>query len=330
MLKQGSWTRRLCVCLLNISEARNPEKVQAVARAALLVNEGSTDRLKSSVLNIFSDHDYNRSVITIAGHVDNLGKSIVSACKKAFDEIDLSEHVGGHPRLGAVDLIPIHPLSADVTLEECGKIATDIARELAENVEGSSFFLFGTSDVPEGRGLVRRRKDVRWFKGCHGSGYHGNSADVGAQPGPRRGLTGIGAIPYIMNCNVTIATENHRLGQSIAAALRATSPGGLPGVQAMAFPHEGQVEVACNVQGVYIDEGDIIDPNLSCSFGRCYHIPARVIEQRVGEMAGREGVDMVGTATIIGFTPEEARRLAAQALQSGVGEFWKTRKVVTM
>ena len=51
------------------------------------------------------------------------GDSVISACKQAYSSIDLANHNGGHPRLGAVDLIPIHPLSADTTLEHCGQAA---------------------------------------------------------------------------------------------------------------------------------------------------------------------------------------------------------------
>ena len=55
-----------------------------------------------------------------------LGHSVHDACCTAYKLIDLSRHEGGHPRLGAVDLIPIHPVSASVTLDECGRIARGI------------------------------------------------------------------------------------------------------------------------------------------------------------------------------------------------------------
>lgn len=75
-----------------------------------------------SVLNIFSDQDYNRSVITIAASVDKLGDSVLAACSEAFESIDMEDHEGIHPCLGAVDLIPIYPRSR-VGMEECGAVA---------------------------------------------------------------------------------------------------------------------------------------------------------------------------------------------------------------
>lgn len=74
------------------------------------------------MLNIFSDQDYNRSVITIAASVDKLGDSVLAACSEAFESIDMEDHEGIHPCLGAVDLIPIYPRSR-VGMEECGAVA---------------------------------------------------------------------------------------------------------------------------------------------------------------------------------------------------------------
>ena len=79
--------------------------------------------LRAALLNIFQDKDYNRSVLTIVGSLTDIGESIVSACTAAFSCIDLRDHEGGHPRLGAVDLIPIHPISPSVSLHDCANIA---------------------------------------------------------------------------------------------------------------------------------------------------------------------------------------------------------------
>lgn len=220
----NSKLHKLCACLLNISEAHNAQIVERVATAALKpFGDHKLGNVGATVLNIFSDQDYNRSVITIASSLDDIEPSVISACQEAFHSIDLSKHVGGHPRMGAVDLIPIHPISAQASLEECGQAARSIAEHLASSVPGSSFFLFGHADQPQNRGLVQRRKELHWYT----NGLSGQDrADVGAAPGGKSGLTGIGAIPYVMNCNVTIETDNLALGQHIASSLRATSAGG--------------------------------------------------------------------------------------------------------
>ncbi|XP_075861894.1 formiminotransferase N-terminal subdomain-containing protein isoform X3 [Microcebus murinus] len=112
---------RLAACLLNISEARRKYIVENIAKAALLDKNGQK-LSEVTVLNIFSDQDYNRSVITIAASVDKLGSAVLSACLEAFRAIDMEVQEGIHPCLGAVDLIPIYPLSG-VGVEECGVVA---------------------------------------------------------------------------------------------------------------------------------------------------------------------------------------------------------------
>ncbi|KAK2493704.1 hypothetical protein MC885_001275 [Smutsia gigantea] len=176
---------RLAACLLNISEARRKYIVENIARAALLEKNGQ-HHPEVSVLNIFSDEDYNRSVITIAASVDKLGDSVLAACTEAFESIDMEVHEGTHPCLGAVDLIPIYPLSG-VGMEECGAVARSLAENLVLHVPGCSVFLFGEADLPEKRSLVQRRKQLGWFIRRDFSALE---PDLGAAPAWRCGLTG--------------------------------------------------------------------------------------------------------------------------------------------
>ncbi|KAM4731395.1 formiminotransferase N-terminal subdomain-containing protein isoform 1-T5 [Anableps anableps] len=322
--------RRLVACLLNVSEARRKDLVENVARAALYDAEGGK-REETAVLNIFSDHDYNRSVITIVASVDSIRDAVLSACQKACALIDMRSHTGVHPCMGAVDLVPIYPLGEEVGVEECVQQALAVARGLTETVRGTSAFLFGWADSPQQRGLAQRRKEMGWFSKT--PDLQALRPDVGPPPQKRYGLTGVGASPYVMNCNVTIDTQAIAIGHSVAAAIRGSAPGGLPGVQVLALPHEGAVEIACNVESV---EG--APPGHPAgrpwpSFvldGRPYcHAPAELITARVAELAARRGVGLKGTA-LVGFTPQECRGLAEQALSEGIGEFWKEQRRIRM
>ena len=240
---------RLVACLLNISEARNKAIVESVANAALnFPSKSKSFKCSSTVLNIFSDYDYNRSVITIAAPVENIEESVFRACQVAYNEIDLSKHVGGHPRLGSVDLIPIHTITTSVSLAECGGIALKLGKRIVSSIKGTSVFLFGHADQPLLRGLVERRKAVNWYHGEQGMDFGRVGWDLGTPPSQRYGCTGVGAIPYITNCNVTIDCQDLELGKEIAKVIRATTPGGLAGVQTMAFEHERRIEIACNVE----------------------------------------------------------------------------------
>lgn len=249
---------KLAVCLLNISEARNRFIVEKIVNAACSVdNSNKTFKCSSTVLNIFADLEYNRSVLTIAAPTSNLKDCITNACKVAYEAIDLRNHHGNHPRLGAVDLVPIYPISPSVTLGECGQIARTIGEHNTMTIPGTSVFFFGTADHPRERGLVERRKKVGWYKGKHGMCYDNVCFDMGVSPTARYGLTGVGASPYVMNCNVTIETEDILVGREIARKIRGSSLGGLPGVQAMAFKHEGCIEIACNVESCISETAEV-------------------------------------------------------------------------
>ena len=98
-----------------------------------------------------------------AGTLNGLSKSIVNASKEALNSIDLSKHEGGHPRKGAIDLIPIHPLNESTSLEECGELALCIGENLHQTHRELKIFNFGHADLPQKRDLVKRRKEIGWF-----------------------------------------------------------------------------------------------------------------------------------------------------------------------
>ncbi|XP_040057845.2 formiminotransferase N-terminal subdomain-containing protein isoform X1 [Gasterosteus aculeatus] len=330
-MSSSSVGRRLVACLLNVSEARRKELVETVARAALYNNTG-VRREGTTVLNIFNDHDYNRSVITIVATIDSIREAVLSACEKACALIDVGAHNGVHPCMGAVDLIPIYPLGEEVGVEDCAEEARAVAQGLTERVRGTSAFLFGWADSPLQRGLAQRRREMGWFKKT--PDLQAIRPDVGPQPQNPFGLTGVGAGPYVMNCNVTIDTQDVAVGRSIAAALRESTPGGLPGVQVLALPHDGAVEIACNVESL---KGGPTGPTPAGEPWPCFsiggqpycHVPASLIAARVAELAGRQGVGVKGTA-LVGFTPHECRGLAEVALSQRIAEFWKERGNIRM
>ncbi|XP_047488065.1 formimidoyltransferase-cyclodeaminase-like [Penaeus chinensis] len=123
-------SRQLVACMLNVSEARRKDVVEKIAKEALAavnpprVKPISSDwAINATVLNIFQDIDYNRSVITLVSSEDCIGPCVEAACEKAYELIDLSHHEGVHPRLGAVDLVPLHPISEGVSLPNLGQVA---------------------------------------------------------------------------------------------------------------------------------------------------------------------------------------------------------------
>ncbi|KAM6178378.1 formiminotransferase N-terminal subdomain-containing protein [Rhynchocyon petersi] len=269
---------RLAACLLNISEARRKCVVENVAKAALLERNGQK-LPEVSVLNIFSDQDYNRSVITIVAAVDKLG----------------------------------------------------IAEKLVLCVPGCSVFLFGEADLPEKRSLVQRRKQLGWFSRRDPSSLE---PDLGAAPTRRCGLTGVGASPYVMNCNVTIDSQDLAAGKGIATAIRGSSACGLKGVQAMAFPHEGKIEIACNVESFEDQEaGRLLEDSQYLTYsvlGNSFsYVAPHYIEAQVKKLASARGIGTAGRA-LVGFTPQECKDCAEYAIQASIGAFWKKRGGIFM
>ncbi|XP_063284783.1 formiminotransferase N-terminal subdomain-containing protein isoform X2 [Pelobates fuscus] len=299
---------RLAACLLNVSEARNKHIVEKIANAALHDQHGHKHP-DTSVLNVFSDYDYNRSVITIVSTAEQIGRSVTSACVEGFACIDLSQHDGVHPCLGAIDLIPIYPLS-DVRPEECGLVAQDEKTK---------------------KGLAEKRRSLWWFKKNTKADLTQLKSDVGAHPSKRYGLTGVGASPYVINCNVTLDTKDVAAGRLIANAIRSRADG----VQALAFPHNGQVEIACNVESRVNTQC----PNLLSesrkfiSYSICsesyFYVCPRHLENQIRELARLQGINTVGAA-LVGFTPQDCKKTAEYAISNGIGEFWKKRRGIFM
>uniref|UniRef100_A0A8D0E4Z2 Formiminotransferase cyclodeaminase N-terminal like n=1 Tax=Salvator merianae TaxID=96440 RepID=A0A8D0E4Z2_SALMN len=331
-MASGRIGTRLAACLLNISEGRRRDIVEKIAKAAIYVEKGQ-EHLQATVLNIFSDHDYNRSVITIAAPINRLCSCVVAACVEAFSCISMAAHVGTHPCLGAVDLIPIYPLSG-VSVEDCGTVARNIAEHLTCSIPGCSIFLFGQADLPEKRSLVQRRKQLGWFN-CRTSNLATVIPDVGSAPTLSYGITGVGASPYVMNCNVSVDTQDLATAKEIARSIRGSSAGGLKGVQSMAFPHNGNIEIACNVESMD-NPGNLLASSEESSYvsysilGKTYYyVSPQLIETAVKKLARDHGIRTIGTA-LVGFTPEECLHHAAYALANGVGDFWRRRGGIFM
>src|SRR4029077_5028388 len=156
---------KLVECVPNISEGRRPEIYDAVAAAAASV-AGVT------LLNVDPGADTNRTVITFVGEPEAVLEGAFQLVKKGLELIDMANHRGAHPRIGAVDVVPFIPV-ADVTMDDC----VDLARRLGERVSRElrdPVHLYESActaphrrnlaDVREGEyeGFARRLTDPRW------------------------------------------------------------------------------------------------------------------------------------------------------------------------
>ena len=117
----------LIECVPNISEGRRSEVVDEIVEAIRLV---PTVR----VLDVSSDPSHNRSVITMIGDATGTKSAVLSLFERAIRSIDLRNHAGEHPRLGAVDVVPFVPV-ADVSMETCVALARDTAADVASRFD---------------------------------------------------------------------------------------------------------------------------------------------------------------------------------------------------
>src|SRR5688500_19203727 len=106
---------KLIECVPNFSEGRRPEIIGAI-RDAIESAEGVT------ILDASSDVSHNRSVITFVVPAEHTVQAAFSGVRAAAERIDLRQHEGEHPRIGATDVVPFVPLE-DSTMEECIELA---------------------------------------------------------------------------------------------------------------------------------------------------------------------------------------------------------------
>ena len=215
----------LIECVPNFSEGRRPEVIEEIVGAVRQI-DGVT------LLDYSRDETHNRSVVTFAGAADSVVKAATAAVGRALQLIDMEQHVGAHPRIGAVDVVPFVPLGA-TRLEECVDLARRFGEQIAKLFE-LPVYLYGEAALRPER---RRLADVRRGQ------YEGLKAEVGVDPqrdpdyGPRRlhprgGAVAVGARKPLIAFNVNLASEDVGLARRIAHTIRESS-GGLPAVQAM-------------------------------------------------------------------------------------------------
>src|SRR6266567_8973892 len=111
----------LVQCVPNFSEGRDPAKVDAIVNAMKVPGVYLLDREM--------DADHNRCVITIVGDREAIAEAAIRGVGKAAELIDLCQHQGAHPRMGAADVIPFIPIEG-VTIEDCVAIARKVGEEI--------------------------------------------------------------------------------------------------------------------------------------------------------------------------------------------------------
>lgn len=218
---------KLVQCIPNFSEGRRVEAVRSIVDA---IASASGVR----VIDHSMDADHNRAVVTFLGTPEDVRRSAVAGARAAVGLIDLNRHTGEHPRIGAVDVIPIVPIrsvSMDEAVALSQKIGADIARQLLVPV-----YLYGESAQSRGRtDLAEIRKGG--FEALKTDGLGGDrQPDLGpSKLHPTAGAVVVGARGPLVAFNVNLATDDVTVARAIASRMRKLRDSGvaLPGVKAI-------------------------------------------------------------------------------------------------
>jgi glutamate formiminotransferase len=230
----------LLECVPNVSEGRRPE---VVARLAAAASSPPGVRL----LDVSSDPDHNRSVISLAGDAEGLVRGLLALYEVALAEIDLRRHQGVHPRVGAVDVVPFVPLD-DTPMAAAVAAAERLAPEVARRFDLPVYLYEQAARVPGRSALaIIRRGQFEGFAAKIGEPLW--APDFGpARVHPTAGVTVIGARFFLIAFNAVLDTADVAVARAVARRVR-ESGGGLPAVRAMGvyLASRGRAQVSMNL-----------------------------------------------------------------------------------
>jgi glutamate formiminotransferase len=266
----------LVECVPNFSEGRRPEVVDELASTVA----AATDVF---LLDRTMDRDHNRSVLTFAGPPTAVVDAMEDAVALAVERIDMTTHVGQHPRIGAVDVIPFVPLG-DTTMEECIALARTFGKRIAERFQ-LPVFLYAKAALRPDRVVL---SDIRrpQFEGLRDViGQPDQGPDFGpATVHPTAGAVAVGARPFLIAYNINLESSDVELAKRIAKLVRESS-GGLPRVQAL---------------GLYLDDLGVAQVSMNLLDHSV--TPIWRVWEAVAEAAGTEGVEL-RESELIGLCP---------------------------
>jgi glutamate formiminotransferase len=230
---------RILQCVPNFSEGRDPRFLQEL--------EAVLGQYPVKTLDLSMDADHNRADCTFLGAPDAVEECAAALTARAVELIDMRQHGGSHPRMGAVDVVPFVPIRG-MTMADAVEIAHRFGRSFAER-HGIPVFFYEEACTSEER---RNLADVRRGE------YEGMAAklqdpawvvDAGPQTfNERSGVTAVGARMPLIAFNVNLDTDDLSVAKSIASAVRHSS-GGLRYVKAMGVEvaEKGVVQVSMNL-----------------------------------------------------------------------------------
>jgi len=238
MSVEGSGRAPLVEIVPNFSEGRRADVIEAILEACRVPGV--------RMLTWQADADHNRLDATLVGSPDAVRRSALSCAARAIELIDMDQHLGSHPRMGAVDVIPFLPVR-DVSMQDCVDLARDVAKDIAGTLGIPVYCYDQAALVPERRSLADVRKGE--YEGLKADVAQGRRLpDFGPHEIGRAGAVAVGARKPLIAFNVYLDGTDQDAAKRIARAVR-ESTGGLNNVRSIGFLHEerGRVTVSMNL-----------------------------------------------------------------------------------
>src|SRR5690242_7116954 len=273
----------LVQCVPNFSEGRDKSKVDAIVEAMKIEGVYLLDREM--------DSDHNRCVITLVGDREETAEAAIRGVGKAAELIDLTEHQGAHPRMGAADVVPFIPIEG-VTLEDCVAMARHVGEQIWKRYQIPVYLYEAAATAPERQNLENIRRGQ----------FEGIRAEIAINPArkpdfgeprvhPTAGATVVGARKFLIAYNVFLNTPDVDIAKKIAKAVRFSS-GGMRFVKGAGFLVRGLAQVSMNLTD--FDQ-----------------TPIHRVFELVKREAARYGV-MPVSSEIVGLIPKAALEQAAE------------------
>lgn len=275
--------KQLVECVPNFSNGRSPEIYNGIADAIRSVPG-------AHVLDVSADPDHNRTVITFVGAPDDVVEAAFRAIAFAAQHINLDEHQGEHPRIGATDVCPFIPIQG-VTTADCVALAKKLGQRVGEEL-GIAVYLYGDAATrPERQKLAAIRKGEYELWRDEVATNPARQPDYGPAEAKPWGATVIGVRPFLIAYNIYLNSSDVAIADQIARDIRFIG-GGLRFVQAKGFLVDGQAQISMNLT----------------DFEKT---PIFRVQEMVRREAARYGLTIT-KAELVGLTPQKALLEAAK------------------
>jgi len=315
--------KKVIECVPNYSEGRNKQVIDAIVAAIAAV-----DGVK--VLDVDPGEATNRTVVTFVGEPDPVCEAAFQGAKKAQELIDMRHHHGAHPRSGAIDVLPLIPVSG-VTLEECAQRARKLAWRMYEQLGIPCYCYEAAAQKPERRNLAV----------CRAGEYEAlpeKMADPARMPdfggafdevAAKSGASNVGARDFLIAVNFNLNTTSTRRAMAVAYDVRekgrkAREGGSLTG-KLLKDENGEQIWIpgtlkGCKAIGWYIDEYGIAQ--VSMNITDIQATPLHKAFEEVSRAAAARGLRVTGTE-IVGLVPKrvllDAGRFYLEKQQRSLG-----------